>query len=104
MPLGDALVDAGRRRLRPILLTTVTTVLGLTPLMLEQSFQARFLIPMAISITFGLMSSTFLTLLVLPAILVIVDDLVAAGHWLWFGMNRADRAAALAEHLPPEAE
>ena len=104
MPLGDALVDAGRRRLRPILLTTVTTVLGLTPLMLEQSFQARFLIPMAISITFGLMSSTFLTLLVLPAILVIVDDLVAAGHWLWFGMNRADRAATLAEHLPTEAE
>jgi multidrug efflux pump subunit AcrB len=104
MPLGDALVDAGRRRLRPILLTTVTTVLGLTPLMLEQSFQARFLIPMAISITFGLMSSTFLTLLVLPAILVIVDDLVAAGHWLWFGTNRADRAARLAEHLPSEVD
>ncbi|MAB73069.1 MAG: hypothetical protein CMJ54_11250 [Planctomycetaceae bacterium] len=104
MPLADALVDAGRRRLRPILLTTVTTVLGLTPLMLEQSFQARFLIPMAISITFGLMSSTFLTLLVLPAILVIVDDIVAAGHWFWFGMNRADRAAMLAEHLPSEAE
>ncbi len=92
MPLAEALVDAGRRRLRPILLTTLTTVLGLTPLMLEQSFQARFLIPMAISITFGLMSSTFLTLLVLPAILVIVDDITAAGHWLWFGMTRAERA------------
>ena len=92
LPLSDALVDAGQRRLRPILLTTITTVLGLTPLMLEQSFQARFLIPMAISITFGLMSSTFLTLLVLPAILVIVDDFSAAAHWLWFGMTRADRA------------
>ncbi|MFB0985302.1 MAG: efflux RND transporter permease subunit [Phycisphaerales bacterium] len=95
LPLSEALVDAGQRRLRPILLTTVTTVLGLTPLMLEQSFQARFLIPMAISITFGLMSSTFLTLLVLPAILVIVDDFSAAAHWLWFGMTRADRAKML---------
>ena len=104
MPLAEALVDAGRRRLRPILLTTVTTVLGLTPLMLEQSFQARFLIPMAISITFGLMSSTFLTLLVLPAILVIVDDVVAAGHWLWFGSNREDRAAMLADQLPPDPD
>ena len=50
------------------------------------------------------MSSTFLTLLVLPAILVIVDDVVAAGHWLWFGTDRATRAAMLAEHMPPEAD
>lgn len=95
MPLREALVDAGRRRLRPILLTTTTTVLGLTPLMLEPSFQARFLVPMAISITWGLMSSTILTLLVLPAILVIVDDVAGAFHWLWFGMTRADRHATL---------
>ena len=90
-----SLVDAGRRRLRPILLTTTTTVLGLTPLMLEPSFQARFLVPMAISITWGLMSSTILTLLVLPAILVIVDDIAGAFHWLWFGMTRADRRAGV---------
>ena len=100
MPLQDALVEAGRRRLRPILLTTTTTVLGLTPLMLEPSFQARFLVPMAISITWGLMSATFLTLLVLPAILVIVDDAVAAAHWLWFGQSREDRQARLAAEEP----
>jgi PAS domain-containing protein len=91
MPLQEALVDAGRRRLRPILLTTATTVLGLTPLMLEPSFQARFLVPMAISITWGLMSSTILTLLVLPAILVIVDDITGAFHWLWFGRLRREQ-------------
>ena len=88
MKMKAALVDAGRRRFRPILLTTATTILGLTPLMLEQSFQAQFLIPMAISITCGLASSTFLTLLVLPAILVIVDDVIGAAHWLWFGRPR----------------
>jgi len=91
MPLQEALVDAGRRRLRPIMLTTATTVLGLTPLMLEPSFQARFLVPMAISITWGLMSSTILTLLVLPAILVIVDDITGAFHWLWFGRLRREQ-------------
>ena len=69
----EALMAAGRRRLRPILLTTLTTVLGLLPLMLEQSFQAKFLIPMAISISFGLISATVLILVVLPALLVLFD-------------------------------
>ena len=68
------LMAAGRRRLRPILLTTLTTVLGLLPLMLEQSFQAKFLIPMAISISFGLISATVLILVVLPALLVLFDN------------------------------
>ncbi|UCD76205.1 MAG: efflux RND transporter permease subunit, partial [Phycisphaerales bacterium] len=63
--LVEGLIEAGRQRLRPILLTTITTVLGLTPLMLETSFQARFLIPMAISVAFGLMSATALILLIL---------------------------------------
>ncbi|MCH2161957.1 MAG: efflux RND transporter permease subunit [Phycisphaerales bacterium] len=93
MATKEALVKAGMRRFRPIVLTTATTILGLTPLMLEQSFQAQFLIPMAISITCGLASSTVLTLLLLPAILVIVDDVVDVLHWLWFGMRRSDRRA-----------
>ncbi|MHC5114214.1 MAG: efflux RND transporter permease subunit [Planctomycetota bacterium] len=86
--LMDGLIAAGRQRLRPIMLTTITTVLGLTPLMLERSFQAKFLIPMAISISFGLMSATVLILLVLPCIMVIVDDIKAATHYLWFGRSR----------------
>ena len=59
----ESLLRAGAERLRPIFLTTVTTVLGLTPLMLEQSFQARFLIPMAISLGFGILFATVIILL-----------------------------------------
>ncbi|MEM1212951.1 MAG: efflux RND transporter permease subunit [Planctomycetota bacterium] len=81
----DALVSAGRARLRAIVLTTVTTVLGLTPLMLEQSFQARFLIPMAISIAMGLLSATVMILIVLPCMMLIFDDLKHAVYYLWHG-------------------
>jgi HAE1 family hydrophobic/amphiphilic exporter-1 len=92
-PLREALELAGRARLRAIFLTTITTVLGLTPLMLEQSFQAKFLIPMAISIAFGLMSATVLILCVLPCMLVILDDIKAATHFLWHGRSRTESAA-----------
>ncbi len=88
LALQEALIAAGRQRLRPILLTTITTVLGLTPLMLERSFQAGFLIPMAISISFGLMSATALILMVLPCIIVIIDDLKAVSYHLWNGRPR----------------
>jgi multidrug efflux pump subunit AcrB len=88
----DALVQAGRQRLRPILLTTITTVLGLTPLMLERSFQAKFLIPMAISIAFGLMSATVLILLVLPCLLMIFDDVRRLAYFLWHGRPRPEPA------------
>ena len=83
--LRDALLRAGAARLRPIFLTTITTVLGLTPLMLEQSMQAKFLIPMALAISFGLMSATILILLLLPALLVIGEDFKSLGIYLWNG-------------------
>jgi multidrug efflux pump subunit AcrB len=92
-PLVDSLAKAGRLRLVPILLTTVTTLAGLSPLMLEQSFQARFLIPMAISLVFGLMSSSVLTLLALPAAMVVIDDIMRAMHRLWTGRARVDAAS-----------
>ncbi len=85
MSTKDAAMAAGKARIRAIILTTVTTVLGLLPLMLEQSFQARFLIPMAITIAFGLMSATFIILLVLPALLVIGDKIGSAIRWVWSG-------------------
>jgi len=78
-------ITAGRRRLRPIMLTSLTTILGLAPLMAEQSFQARFLIPMAISISFGLAFATILTLVVVPAIYLIAEDLKAGAGTLWRG-------------------
>jgi len=85
----DALVETSRRRLRPIVLTTLTTVLGLLPLMLERSFQAKFLIPMAVSISFGLMSATLLILIVLPCMIVIGDDLRKVFLFLWRGTRAA---------------
>lgn len=87
-PLHDALIAAGRARFRPIMLTTITTVFGLTPLMLERSFQASFLVPMAISIAFGLLSATVLILVVLPAIIVIFDDIKATAYLAWHGRPR----------------
>ena len=90
--MRESLLRAGAERLRPIFLTTVTTVLGLTPLMLEQSFQARFLIPMAIAIAFGLISATFLILLLLPCLILILDDLKRGAWFLWNGTPRPERS------------
>ncbi|MEZ6163961.1 MAG: efflux RND transporter permease subunit [Phycisphaerales bacterium] len=81
----DAGVATGKARFRAIMLTTITTVLGITPLMLETSFQAKFLIPMAITIAFGLMSATFIILLVLPSLLLIFDDITHAFRVAWTG-------------------
>ncbi|MEM6854517.1 MAG: efflux RND transporter permease subunit, partial [Planctomycetota bacterium] len=83
--VAEALVAAGRARLRPIMLTTITTVLGLTPLILEQSFQAKFLIPMGISIAAGLLSATVLILIVLPCWILIFDDIRRGAYYLWHG-------------------
>ncbi|MFQ5473605.1 MAG: efflux RND transporter permease subunit, partial [Dehalococcoidia bacterium] len=72
--LAAAVCEAGRARFRPILLTSVTTFLGLTPLLLEKSLQAQFLIPMAVSLAFGVLFATFISLLIVPAIYLIIDD------------------------------
>lgn len=89
--LRDALLQAGRDRLRPIVLTSITTFLGLMPLVYETSFQAKFLIPMAIAISYGLVSSTVLTLAVLPCFVVILDDLKRLAHYLWHGQPRGEQ-------------
>ncbi len=73
--LEQAVEASGRARFRPVILTSVTTIAGLMPLMLERSFQAQFLIPMAVSITFGLLAATVLTLVLVPALYMIVKDL-----------------------------
>lgn len=73
----DALTNSGTRRMRPILLTSFTTFLGLAPMIMETSVQARFLIPMAISLGFGVMFATFITLLLVPALYLIVEDVKA---------------------------
>jgi HAE1 family hydrophobic/amphiphilic exporter-1 len=75
MPLVEAVVHGGKARLRAIVLTSLTTISGLAPMMLEQSFQAQFLIPMAVSIIFGLGFATGMTLLLLPVLYLVLDDL-----------------------------
>ncbi|MCL4743394.1 MAG: efflux RND transporter permease subunit [Phycisphaerales bacterium] len=99
-----AAIEAGRARLRPILLTTITTVLGLSPLMLEQSFQARFLIPMAITISFGLMSATALILVVLPCLLLILEDAARWRRILWTGVYEPPPAPPEPNGTPGLAE
>jgi HAE1 family hydrophobic/amphiphilic exporter-1 len=74
--VNQAVVESGKSRFRPVLLTSVTTVAGLFPLLLERSFQAQFLIPMAVSICFGLIAATLLTLLYVPALYLIVQDVI----------------------------
>lgn len=68
LTLPEAIRDAGANRFRPILLTSITTFLGLTPLLFETSVQAQFLIPMAISLGFGVLFATFITLILVPVI------------------------------------
>ena len=73
--ITDAIVNASCYRFRPIILTSATTVGGLLPLLFEKSLQAQFLIPMAITIVFGLGIATFLILFVVPALIAVVEDL-----------------------------
>ncbi|MBF0449266.1 MAG: efflux RND transporter permease subunit [Candidatus Magnetomorum sp.] len=71
----DAIVAAGLQRFRPILLTTLTTFGGLAPMIFETSRQARFLIPMAISLGFGIVFATGITLILIPSLYLIFEDL-----------------------------
>jgi len=71
----DAVIEAGRVRIRPILLTTITTFLGISPLIFFASGQTAFLSPMAVSLGFGLMFATVLILVVLPCFYLIADDM-----------------------------
>ena len=75
LPVMQAVRLGGRSRFRPILLTSITTFLGLTPLLLEKSIQAQFLIPMAVSLAFGVLFATFIALIVLPSAYLILEDL-----------------------------
>lgn len=73
----DAVVAACRRRFRPIFLTSVTTFFGLVPMILETSVQARFLVPMAIALGFGVLFATFIMLLIVPCNFMVLEDLRA---------------------------
>ncbi|TWT92860.1 Multidrug resistance protein MdtB [Botrimarina colliarenosi] len=73
--LEEAALQAGARRFRPIMLTSVTTFVGLVPLLMDRSLQAQFLIPMAVSLAFGVLFATLVTLFLIPCSLLAADDL-----------------------------
>ena len=74
MTVYDAVIEAACMRLRAVLLTSLTTIAGLSPLLFETSLQAQFLIPMATTLAFGLAFATLLVLLVIPSLLVIYEN------------------------------
>lgn len=81
----EALIEAGKSRFRAIFLTSITTIAGLSPLILEKSRQAQFLIPMAIAIAYGIAIATVLTLIMLPMLLSVGNALKVYTIWLWEG-------------------
>lgn len=85
LPFDKALIEAGKSRFRAIFLTSVTTIAGLSPLILEKSRQAQFLIPMAISIAYGIAIATVLTLIMLPMLLSVGNTIKVYVLWLWEG-------------------
>jgi multidrug efflux pump subunit AcrB len=85
MSFKDAVFQAGYIRFRAIFLTSLTTIAGLAPLILEKSFQAQFLIPMAISVAYGIGIATLLTLILLPVFLSAWNDMRRNILWLWNG-------------------
>ncbi|WP_258099710.1 efflux RND transporter permease subunit [Marinoscillum pacificum] len=81
----EAAYEAGLSRFRAIMLTSLTTVLGLYPLIKETSFQAQFLIPMAISVAYGVLIGTFIILVFFPVLILFFNDVRRAFKWLWTG-------------------
>ena len=80
VPVPTAAKQAGRSRFRPIMLTSITTIAGLTPLLLETSLQAQILIPLAASLAFGLTAATLMALFLVPAVYCVLDDAGALGE------------------------
>jgi len=80
-----AVIGAGKARFRAIVLTTITTSVGLYPLILENSFQAQFLIPMAIALAYGVLVGTFFILTLFPIIILVLNDIKRKVMELWTG-------------------
>ena len=95
----DALIETGKSRFRPIILTSLTTIAGLAPLIFEKELQAQFLIPMAIAIAYGLILATLLTLIFLPAFLKIINKIRYTKEWIFTGnkLNNEEREPAIKE-------
>ncbi|EKE68670.1 efflux RND transporter permease subunit [Gallaecimonas xiamenensis] len=88
VPMRQAVVDSGIKRFRAIMLTSLTTFLGLVPIVFETSLQAQIIIPMAVSLAFGILFATIITLVLVPALYLILEDIKKALRrywaWLWY--------------------
>ena len=96
---AEALVAAGTKRFRPILLTSLTTFVGLLPLMMEQSIQARFLVPVGIGLSFGVLFALFVTLFFVPALYSIGADIRRFFIYVFTGKKQPDFDESI--QLPP---
>ncbi len=85
MPFFEAILSGGARRFRAIFLTSISTVGGLAPLIMETDLQAKFLIPMALSIAAGIAFATVLTLVLVPSLLALLSDIRLLAHRLRYG-------------------
>ena len=85
LPIIEAVRNAGGARFRPILLTSLTTFGGILPTMFEKSTQAQFVIPMGISLAFGVLFATFITLILVPISYLILEDVKStlSRYWHW---------------------
>jgi len=106
MKFEEALLDAGKSRFRAIFLTSLTTIAGLAPLLLEKSRQAQFLKPMAISISFGIFYATILTLLLLPLFLSFSNIIKTSVIWLVTGeeVTKEEVERAIKEQIEEHEE
>ena len=95
----EALTATGLSRFRPIILTSITTIAGLAPLIFEKELQAQFLIPMPIAIAYGLILATLLTLIFLPAFLKITNKIRYTKEWIFTGkkLNEEEREPSIKE-------
>ena len=95
VPLHEAVIRSGTERFRPIILTSLTTAVGLMPIMLETSMQAQMLIPMAISLSFGIVFATIITLFLIPSLYLLQED---------FGRGLRDTRNLLLGRAPEQDE
>lgn len=99
----EAVIQSGTRRFRPILLTSLTTFVGLVPLMFDPSLQAQLLIPMAISLAFGILFATAITLFLIPAAYLAAEEIVGqlGRAWAWYRRPfRSNDTAPVADEQP----
>ena len=99
-PIEAAAIGASQDRFRAVLLTSLTTIAGLSPLLFETSLQAQFLIPMALTLVFGLGVATLFVLFLVPAFVTIGADIVRAvvGSWRWLGLGAPELRHEEYEH------